>query len=107
VTPHDYFPFPRRTRKNGAVTRKRAIVRGRVQGVGFRYNARAVATRLGVGGYALNRPDGAVEVEIEGDDASIERMLAWLAHGPMFAEVDSVEVSDLPATGESDFRIIA
>jgi acylphosphatase len=88
------------------VIRKRAIVRGRVQGVGFRYNARAEATRLGLGGYALNRPDGAVEVEIEGDDASVERMLVWLAHGPMFAKVHSVDEADVPVRGEQDFQII-
>ncbi|MGO4690684.1 acylphosphatase [Glaciibacter sp. 2TAF33] len=85
--------------------RRRAIVRGMVQGVGFRYNARAEAMRLGLGGYALNRADGAVEVEIEGDAASVERMLAWLAHGPMFAKVDSVDVSDVPPMGGKDFRI--
>jgi acylphosphatase len=94
-----------RKRKNRAVIRKRAIVRGRVQGVGFRYNARAEANRLGLGGYALNRPDDAVEVEIEGDEASVERMLAWLAHGPMFAKVHSVDVCDVPLRGEQDFQI--
>lgn len=88
-----------------AVTRKRAVVRGLVQGVGFRYNARAEAARLGLSGYARNRPDGSVEVEIEGDAASVARMLDWLADGPRFAEVDSVHVTDVPATGETDFTI--
>jgi acylphosphatase len=87
------------------VIRKRAIVRGMVQGVGFRYNARAEASRLGLGGYARNRADGDVEVEIEGDAASVERMLAWLAHGPRFAEVEAVDVSDVPPSGETGFRI--
>jgi acylphosphatase len=76
-----------------------------VQGVGFRYNARSEAGRLGIGGYARNRPDGAVEVEIEGDEASITRMLSWLERGPRFAKVDSVDVSDVPATGDRRFDI--
>lgn len=85
--------------------RKRAIVHGRVQGVGYRYNARSEASRLGVGGYARNRPDGAVEVEVEGDEASVTRMLDWLRRGPRFAKVDSVDVSDVPATGDRRFDI--
>ncbi len=76
-----------------------------MQGVGFRYNARAEASRLSLGGYARNRPDGAVEVEIEGDETSVTRMLDWLGRGPRFAKVDSVDVSDVPATGERRFDI--
>jgi acylphosphatase len=87
------------------VIRKRAIVHGRVQGVGFRYNARSEAARLGIAGYARNRPDGAVEVEIEGDEASVTRMLSWLERGPRFAKVDSVDVSDVPAVGDERFDI--
>jgi len=73
--------------------------------VGFRYNARSEAARLGIGGYARNRPDGAVEVEIEGDEASVTRMLSWLERGPRFAKVDSVDVSDVPAVGDERFDI--
>ncbi|MCU1443470.1 MAG: acylphosphatase [Cryobacterium sp.] len=91
--------------QNGIVIRKRAIVRGMVQGVGFRYNTRAQAVRLGVSGYARNALDGSVEVEIEGDDASVARMLDWLRSGPRFADVRSVEVSDRTVTGEAGFDI--
>jgi acylphosphatase len=76
-----------------------------VQGVGFRYTAQAEATRLALAGYALNRQDGAVEVEIEGDAASVEKMLGWLAHGPRFAKVGAIDVTDVPATGEKGFTI--
>ena len=55
--------------------RKRAIVRGVVQGVGFRYYALHEATRLGLAGYVRNREDGAVEIELEGPDAEVTRML--------------------------------
>lgn len=90
---------------NGAVIRKHAVVHGLVQGVGFRYSARVQASRLGLSGFARNRPDGAVEVEIEGDDAAVARMLTWLAAGPRSAVVKSVEISDQTPTGETGFWI--
>lgn len=85
--------------------RRLAVVHGRVQGVGFRYTARVQASHLGLAGYARNRPDGAVEVEIEGDEASVGLMLTWLQTGPRSAEVESVEVSDVEPIGEAEFRI--
>ena len=85
--------------------RKRAIVRGLVQGVGFRYYAVHEATRLGLAGYVRNRHDGAVELEFEGSDAAVARMLAWLAQGPSSAVVDSLDVSDLPPVGETGFIV--
>ena len=90
---------------NRTVIRRLAVVHGRVQGVGFRYTARALASRLGLAGYARNRPDGAVEVAIEGDEASVGLMLTWLQSGPRSAEVESVEVSDVAPIGEAGFRI--
>jgi acylphosphatase len=52
-----------------------------------------------------NRSDGAVEAEIEGDDAAVERMLAWLHTGPRSASVQSVQVTDLAESGEASFSI--
>ena len=85
--------------------RKRAIVRGLVQGVGFRYYALHEATHLGLAGYVRNRPDGTVELELEGPDAAVARMLTWLRHGPSSAAVDSLDVSDLPPIGEDGFTV--
>ena len=85
--------------------RKRVIVHGLVQGVGFRYYALHEATHLALAGYVRNRPDGAVELELEGPDAAVARMLTWLRHGPSSAVVDSVEVSDLPPIGEAGFIV--
>jgi acylphosphatase len=87
--------------------RKRVVVTGVVQGVGFRWGAREAAKRLGVGGFAFNRSDGAVEVEIEGEPAAIERMLVWLADGPPGSRVTAIAVSDLEPVGEDAFRVIA
>jgi acylphosphatase len=85
--------------------RRRAVIQGRVQGVGFRYSARGQASRLGISGFARNREDGSVEVEIEGDETSVETMLAWLDSGPHGADVTSVTVSDREPAGDTEFRI--
>ncbi len=76
----------------------RVVVHGRVQGVGFRYSARAEAERLGVAGWVRNRSDGAVEAEVRGHAEAVARMLGWLGRGPLGAEVSSVEVTDAPST---------
>ena len=87
------------------MVRKRVIVRGEVQGVGFRWNARAEAARLGVTGYARNLRDGTVEAEVEGSDAAVARMLDWLRHGPRFAQVDALDVTDVAPEGSTAFDI--
>ncbi|WP_348788341.1 acylphosphatase [Leifsonia sp. NPDC080035] len=89
----------------GLVIRKRAIVTGQVQGVGFRWSAREEAHRLGVAGWARNRADGSVEVEVEGEPDAVERMLDWLRTGPPGSGVDTVEVADATVDGDDEFRI--
>lgn len=78
---------------------------GGVQGVGFRYSARLEADRLGVAGWVRNRPDGTVEAEVEGDEASVQAMLEWLAHGPPGAAVLRTDVSDAEPGSDRGFRI--
>ncbi|MGJ4844269.1 MULTISPECIES: acylphosphatase [unclassified Leifsonia] len=87
------------------MVRKRAIVTGSVQGVGFRWSARETAHRLGVTGFARNRADGSVEVEVEGDQEPVDRMLDWLRTGPPGSEVADVAVSDAAPAGDDAFRI--
>jgi acylphosphatase len=89
----------------GRVIRKRAIVSGGVQGVGFRWGAREAAERLGVAGWARNRLDGTVEVEVEGEPESVDRMLDWLRSGPPGASVEAVDVTDAQPDGDDRFRI--
>jgi acylphosphatase len=86
------------------VVRSRAVVRGRVQGVGFRYAAAETAARLGVTGYAHNRSDAAVEVEAEGTPDAVERFVEWLHEGPPTARVRSVEVSTAATLGSVRFE---
>jgi acylphosphatase len=80
---------------------RRAIVRGRVQGVWFRASTAERATALGLRGRAQNRPDGAVLVDAAGAPAALEALVAWLHQGPPLARVDSVEIEILdPASQE-------
>ena len=77
-----------------------AVVRGEVQGVGFRWSVQREASRLGLTGYAENLPDGSVRVEAEGDPDQLDELEAFLRQGPRWAEVGAVEAERAPATGE-------
>jgi acylphosphatase len=77
-----------------------AVVRGDVQGVGFRWSVQREADRLGLTGYAENLPDGSVRVEAEGDPGRLDELEAFLRQGPRWAEVGAVEAERTPATGE-------
>jgi len=75
-----------------------ATVTGLVQGVGFRYWTRAQAEQLGLGGMAVNRPDGTVLITAEGPRPSLERLVALLESGAP-GRVDRVETSFAAAVG--------
>ncbi len=79
-----------------------AIVRGRVQGVSFRYYTHLRATELGLKGWVRNLPDGTVEVTAEGEREVLEALLAFLQEGPSGARVVSVLFDWRPASGEFD-----
>lgn len=81
------------------VVRRRVIVSGMVQGVGFRWSARIVAQSLGVAGFARNRVDATVEVEAEGPAAAVDEFIDWLHAGPPGASVSGVAVTELEPTG--------
>lgn len=70
--------------------RFRFVVRGVVQGVGFRAATRRAALQLGVVGCVRNRPDGAVEGEAAAAPAALAAFRAWLAQGPPSARVHEV-----------------
>lgn len=85
--------------------RKRVIVHGRVQGVGFRWYTQATAQNLKLGGFVRNLPGGTVEVEFEGEPAAVAEMLSWLRSGPSHANVTRVEVMDIHPKNESRFNL--
>lgn len=72
------------------------LVRGRVQGVGFRWFAMREATRLRLKGYVRNLPDGSVEVCAQGTPAALDALAAALAKGPPAGRVTGVEKQELP-----------
>jgi acylphosphatase len=74
--------------------RIRAVVRGRVQGVGFRWFVREAARGMGVSGSVRNLPDGSVEVDASGTAADVDRLLDRLRAGPPGARVIEVEVEE-------------
>jgi acylphosphatase len=85
--------------------RVRAVVTGRVQGVWFRGSCRREAIRLGVAGWVVNRPDGTVEIEAEGDRASVDALVSWAHRGPPRARVEHVEVALLEPRGATGFTV--
>lgn len=70
------------------------MVRGRVQGVGFRNFVQRAAHSIGVEGYARNLDDGRVEVFAQGSGAQLQELEAHLWRGPRFAEVAGIDASD-------------
>jgi len=93
--------------QSGAVTTRRYLLGGLVQGVGFRWFVHRHAARLRLRGWAQNLPDGRVEVVAEGSDETLAELELLLRQGPSQAQVDAVEVTDLPPTavGRSGFDI--
>ena len=73
---------------------RRYLVRGRVQGVGFRYFTHAAAVRAGLSGWVRNNTDGSVEIAAAGEVDALERLEQQVRHGPPGARVDQVTVSD-------------
>ena len=85
---------------------RRFLIRGRVQGVGFRFFAEEAPRREGLGGWVENRSDGVVEVFAEGDRESVDRFEAKLRRGPSTARIDHVDShEDVPAGRTGSFRI--
>ena len=85
--------------------RAEVVVRGFVQGVFFRAEARNRARSLGLAGWVRNAPDGSVEAVFEGEDERVESMVDWCRRGPPGARVDDVEVTWPEAQGEDGFAI--
>ena len=90
-------------RANTLPKRLRLRVRGTVQGVGFRPYVHGLAFRLGLSGFVLNDGDGVVlEIEGQGTDQFVHTL--W-DDAPPLARIDSIDVSDLPVTGQYGFTI--
>ena len=80
-------------------------VTGRVQGVAFRWYAVQEAERLGVRGWIRNEPDESVAGHFEGPADAVDALVAWCRHGPSYASVRHVAVTEARATGSAEFTI--
>jgi acylphosphatase len=83
----------------------RYVVRGRVQGVGYRYFVLRQARTLDLTGYACNRSDGSVEVVAEGSSLSLDELESRLRVGPSSSGVTTIEREAIGPRGDSDFHI--
>ncbi len=80
-------------------------VRGRVQGVGYRYFVMQQAERLGLTGFTQNLPGGSVEVVAEGPAEALEALAEALQQGPAFSEVTDVSRAEIAPRGDRGFHI--
>ena len=79
--------------------RKRLVFLGRVQGVGFRWRARAAAHNAGATGWVRNNYDGSVTMELQGSEAQIDRVVQSLGHD-RYIRIDSLEARTIPVDPE-------
>ena len=97
--------MPPPTERTSAQAR-RFLVRGRVQGVGFRWFVEREAHTLGIAGWVRNDPDGSVEVLAVGNSQQLAGLRARLQEGPRAARVDNVNESEAdPISGLDSFQV--
>lgn len=91
--------------KSEVLTSKRYFIRGRVQGVGFRYFVQQVANDLGITGYTRNLDDGRVEVYAMGTVEQLNELSGSLWKGPRMSEVRAVDEQEAAPAKMTGFRI--
>ena len=84
----------------GDQIRVTAVVRGMVQGVGFRYRVMRQALRLGLTGTVINQADGSVVITAEGNPSALDGLVEWVRSPSAPGAVQSVQERRSPATGE-------
>jgi acylphosphatase len=87
-------------------TALRLIIRGRVQGVGYRQWAHGEAARRGLAGYVRNRSDGSVEALIVGHRDAVAAMVAACWRGPALSEVESITETAVDQAAAGPFAIL-
>ncbi|HDP75472.1 MAG TPA: acylphosphatase [Bacteroidales bacterium] len=82
-------------------------VKGKVQGVGFRYFVLRHATAIGVSGFVKNLPNGDVYIEVSGTSKQLEQLILLCNQGPAHSNVESIQVTDIQKSFDiTGFRII-
>lgn len=82
------------------------IVKGKVQGVSYRFCAHMEALRLGLAGVVKNLPDGSVYIEAEGSDEQISKLIQWCYVGSPLSKVTEVSAEEKEVKGYRNFQII-
>jgi acylphosphatase len=76
-------------------------IKGRVQGVGFRFSTVRKAEELGIKGFVENRMNGSVYIEAEGEPGELNKFVSWCWEGPVSARVENVISQEIP---QQNFR---
>lgn len=87
---------------NGVI-RKHIIFDGRVQGVGFRYYSVMKARSLGLTGWVKNLYDGTVEMEVQGREEDIQKLIAYL-DSQRYVSITGIDAREIPLQKDRDFR---
>lgn len=74
------------------------IISGKVQGVFYRAQAKKIAQKFSLSGWAKNEPDGNVFILAQGEKASLEQFIEWCKKGPPLAKVENVELTIEPTS---------
>jgi len=86
---------------------RRIVVRGRVQGVGFRQATLAAAETCEIAGWVRNRVEGTVEVFVQGEAGEVARLVDWCRVGPRAAHVTDIDVADASVDAQlTGFRLL-
>jgi len=89
-----------------SATARHVFVRGRVQGVAFRWSTQKQAQRLLLVGWVRNLADGRVEAWVQGPSGAVDTMLGWLEHGPAMARVDELETRPVEPEPQDGFEVL-
>lgn len=83
----------------------RILVKGRVQGVGFRYSTLHKAQELSLAGFVKNQADGSVYIEASGVPEKVDQLIQWCKKGPSRARVEEQEHEEIDTTHQGIFKI--
>ncbi|NMB57388.1 acylphosphatase [Candidatus Beckwithbacteria bacterium] len=81
-------------------------ITGRVQGVGFRFFVKSLATKFNLSGFVKNQINGSVYLEIEGDTPNIEEFLVKIKQGPRNAKVQDFKIEEVKIKNFASFEIL-